>query len=502
MHPQRAARLLATLGSFILLIVFILRVLSMTETGLRSEMAAGVLSAGAPVQAVGRYTISPDGSEVTFQQQTGLGEQAEWFHMPLAGGAIAPADPPVEDLRPFIIREGNVSVQRDGGASIINGSPASVTVTRYSLSPDGKALAYVGQRQGGGAGLYIVDDQGHISWLGDFTDLDDLAWSPDARALAFIAPALVTPGQSIYQVFSIDRQGQSLRQLDRDGLHKRHPIWSPDGKTLVYQVSVSQQPGNNSQVTPTPERLFSPTPPSSQAPALFFLEQVNSDGSQSRRLTPDPLPLFNIAWINAGTEIAYSLRAHDHPQQVELYALNPSTGKTRRVYPPYTVTALDCPARLPRGEAGAVTLKLASTDLIAANVPVLLRSAGQPFTELGPFTGGSPQSRTVDIPPQSAGAVTWTVKAAPGPSTYISVVVLPGDTFALAEAHCRIENTTAGFLPDLPFLPPILPLTLAGMALCLPMLRNARRRRYWAAWLAAPVLIVVLLVVEIKMAGY
>jgi hypothetical protein len=51
-------------------------------------------------------------------------------------------------------------------------------------------------------------------------------------------------------------------------------------------------------------------------------------------------------------------------------------------------------------------------------------------------------------------------------------------------------------LPNLPFLPLVLPLTIVGMLLVIPWIRHQKKRWLWAVWLALPVAVIVLTAVE------
>ena len=494
MHPQRVAQLLAYSGGVILLILLALRVFSLIGAGVQRRLDAAVLSAPPLVPAVGRYQVSPDGMEITFQQQTGLNGQASWFTLSLAGGPIRPATGPSSDLRPFVLRSGALFVQTNNGAAILVSLPPNTVVSRYSLSPDRKMLAYAAARPDGSAGLYVLDDNGRLEWFGDFDGMDDIAWSPDGKALAFIA---LTNG--VYQVMTIDHQGQNLRQITTSDLSKRLPVWSPDGKTIAYLVHENPGLWPVSLGTPTPDPLFPAESNPFNMPVLYYLELIQPGGVPWRPFKDGMLPLYNIAWVNHGAEIAYAERQEDESQNSLFFAANPTTGMARKIYPPYTIAALTCPARLAQGSSGAVTLSVKNTGQAQASIPVMARSGPRPFSLTGPWTAGDPRTDTVQASLGATVPATFTVRPARGLKTYVSVLVSPGETFAMAEAHCVIENTRYG-LPDLPFLALMLPLALTGMVLCLPFLLQQKNRRYWLAWTAVPVLAALLMLAETRLA--
>lgn len=488
MHPRRAARLLALLGGLLLATAVALCCAALVGIRLQRDLAAQAVHTRAPVPAIGGYAISADGLSVTFQQQVDPTGPLGWFSMPLTGGALSPASAPVEDLRPFILQSGKLSLRLADGAGVAS-APPGTRVLNASLAPDRKTLAYAGQRPGGETGLYLLDDGARLSWLGDFDGLDDLAWSADGQSLGFIALAEGAP-----QVFSIDRAGQAFRQVTHSPGAKRRPLWSPDGQSIAYLTVSALAPA------PTPGAAAPPDAEETAA-AWYTLDLIRPDGSAARQLLPGAYPFLPYRWINHGAEIAYPLAQTGQPQVVALYALNLGTGSQRRVYPPYAIEVLTCPTSLPHNGAATLTLRVRNTGLTAAEVPILARSGPRPFGFTGPWNQGSPHSASLSVPAGSSAALTWPVPAAPGLRTYVSALVAPGESYAMAEAHCVIPNTN-GVLPNLPFLAPLPPLLLAGMALCLPLLRNEKRRVYWLAWIAAPALVALLVALETWLASY
>jgi len=88
------------------------------------------------------------------------------------------------------------------------------------------------------AQLYIVPREGGapraIVRLG--VDVQDVAWSPDSRSLAFIAN-LHQRDESMYErsdLFLVDLDGKTRRLTD-NGFDHSSPAWSPDGRSLVVR---------------------------------------------------------------------------------------------------------------------------------------------------------------------------------------------------------------------------------------------------------------------------
>ena len=220
------------------------------------------------------------------------------------------------------------------GTSLTTASPPEARVTTYALAPDGKSIAFAASRFSGPSGLYILENSGRLSWLGDLDSLAGLNWSPDGKGLIFIAPT-----DGVDQVFYIQRDGQVLNQLTTDHSRKSSPRWSPDGRSIAYLAESGPGPLAAGRFTPTPDRLvLAPTPTPTQAydplepflpmptkpaggPTQTDIFRMDADGAHPRRLTQDSRAEFNLEWINS-REIAFSARLPQRPQAAYLYAVD------------------------------------------------------------------------------------------------------------------------------------------------------------------------------------
>ncbi len=149
------------------------------------------------------------------------------------------------------------------------------------VSPDGRRVVFVSNRDGGHGQIYVMDsDGGHPRNLtGDPRIHDDSpAWSPDGRRIAF---------QS-------NRRGATeLSIMDADGGHATpvtpgaRAAWSPDGTMLAYVRSID---GHNE----------------------IFVIRADQPGAQPRQLTHDHHFCADPTWSPDGSRIAFTSEGAQH----------------------------------------------------------------------------------------------------------------------------------------------------------------------------------------------
>jgi Tol biopolymer transport system component/serine/threonine protein kinase len=136
-------------------------------------------------------------------------------------------------------RENAWQVAFDPGSASVAGQHTQITrgARRYSnpeISPDEKLLAFVSQGEAQ-EDVFIIDRDG--SQLRQLTN--DRAqdrnprWSPGNRQIAFLSDR-----SGKYEIWKVNEDGSGLDQLtDAAGANVFGPVWSPDGKHLLYQTN-------------------------------------------------------------------------------------------------------------------------------------------------------------------------------------------------------------------------------------------------------------------------
>jgi len=111
-------------------------------------------------------------------------------------------------------------LSRDGKTLRFDGTP----------SPDGRFIAHTNKEQE----LWLLDvasgNDRRIAQSEEWADIVDLAWSPDSRYLAYVAPA----PNLLTQVWLYDRQTGARTAVTGDRWDSYSPAWSPDGKWLWF----------------------------------------------------------------------------------------------------------------------------------------------------------------------------------------------------------------------------------------------------------------------------
>jgi serine/threonine protein kinase/Tol biopolymer transport system component len=122
----------------------------------------------------------------------------------------------------------------DGGEAVNLTADAPADDTQPAFSPDGRAIAFRSERDGGG--LYVMRSDGSgVRRLADFGY--NPAWSPDGRFVLCATEGVIDPGirRSNSELWRIEvATGARRPVLSGDGVDAVQPNWSPDGRRIAY----------------------------------------------------------------------------------------------------------------------------------------------------------------------------------------------------------------------------------------------------------------------------
>jgi dipeptidyl aminopeptidase/acylaminoacyl peptidase len=213
-------------------------------------------------------------------------------------------------------------------------------------SPDGRLLGFVSNRDGEAekahGELYVLPaDGGEPRRLTEGTEgVDSIAWSPDSRRIAFVRrvrdeayeeederkrpprrfsrvfyklDSVGWTGDRRKHLFVVDLEDGGERQLTHGDCENDEPAWSPDGSRIVF----TSRRGDRWDVEPLD--------------ALYELE-VDSEGSEPRRLTPPDESATMASFSPDGSLIAYRHEPEDgtYPHHGQIAVMRPD-GSDRRV---------------------------------------------------------------------------------------------------------------------------------------------------------------------------
>jgi Tol biopolymer transport system component len=145
-----------------------------------------------------------------------------------------------------------------------------------SWAPDERELAVTRF----GSGIHVLDVRsGSVRRLKRTSKVDDApVWSPDGKTIVFQRRVTGTN----WELYRIDPSGRGLRRLTRDPLQQVNPAWSPDGSRLAF--AEQQKTGN------------------------WAISSMKIDGSDRRLLTDSRISSQNPSWSPDGKKIALVLQ--------------------------------------------------------------------------------------------------------------------------------------------------------------------------------------------------
>lgn len=99
------------------------------------------------------------------------------------------------------------------------------------LSPDGRTLAYIAEKDGPDGEIYLWESDGgatrQLTRLG--AHINALSWSPDSQALVCSCNRYGS-----FDIYRVEVATGETRRLTRSPLYEVYPVFTPDGKSIVY----------------------------------------------------------------------------------------------------------------------------------------------------------------------------------------------------------------------------------------------------------------------------
>jgi Tol biopolymer transport system component len=159
----------------------------------------------------------------------------------------------VMDAKNFVFRR----MSMEGGAATALTDRSQVMTGMPSVSPDGKWVAFAGQANKGQSydngenAIWLLGEDGKLHTL-EATPFQGRTpvWSPDGKRLAFESDRGNPDGH--YAIYLINRDGSGLTQVTDMALDANHPVFSADGRHMVFSYGTPSAKANGIAIVDLP----------------------------------------------------------------------------------------------------------------------------------------------------------------------------------------------------------------------------------------------------------
>ena len=191
-----------------------------------------------------------------------------------------------------------------------------------SWSPDSKRIVFFSNRDGHVMGgiptfeIYVLDaDGGNQQRLTNHPNDDrSPSWSPDGKRIAFVSnrDGHVIGGIPTFEIYVMDADGKNQQRLTENRHGDWNPLWSPDGKRIVFS---SRRDGHFIGDFGITEEIY----------------VMDTDGQHQQRLTENRQNDLLPSWSPNGKRIAFASDEKGNFENFEIYVMDANGGNQQRL---------------------------------------------------------------------------------------------------------------------------------------------------------------------------
>lgn len=496
MRPEQAARTLAIIGTVLLIIASLIRVVAAYILTIDSRfLPRGPIDINERNPVMGVYVLSQDRRQVSFSRgvtiPTDDPEQILWvgnsYRLDLDNGSIQ-AGAPDREMQFFEIRNNELVILDPELRESLRAVPMAV----FAISETGDSLVYAQAAETGPWKLFVVRDSSEPVQIAESRYFTDLSWSRDGSMVLFVAPADFND-----EIFIYDFASNSGKQLTADRMRKQEPIFSPDGEKIAYLATNPDVDLHFAgSVTPTPLALppkdgFEIANPQVDTTEVFM---IDTSGGRPVRLTENEINEFDLSWAADG-RIFYSVWQQEWPFVAWLYGIDPETRNAARVYPNTAVDSLSCEPDPWGANKALVRLIVSNYGKQALDFPIEISMDRAPLDVVTGRSQHRVQREDIRLNPGEVRSLEYSIPVVNEQKVYFAATIETGVEFPLAVAFCEVEPRFL-FMPRLRWFGLTLGLLFLGCVLAVPWLRHQKKAWLWRVWMLFLVFFALLIGIE------